>query len=211
MDQQLISIREIQKLEEVRGNRDDFVKSDEFLKICSKHKAIPRDLKKSSLNKTKRDLYIDYLVSLTQEYIDENSIVSWDHFKSKDNTRRVAKLLFEFGVPGEVNYYGCSESKTENSEELTKLTFKEFYELCQIQFNYEGSYGSFKKMVSKKYGSFAEYCLERGYDINNTKWENDETAVRVAEKIGSLEDIKTKSNSLYKYLLENGLTKRLVS
>ena len=78
------------------------------------------------------------------------------------------------------------------SQVLTRLTLEEFYELCQIQFSYDGLFGAFKKLVSKKYGSFVEYYLERGYDINNTNWENDETALRVVKKIGSTEEVKKK-------------------
>ena len=54
-------------------------------------------------------------------------------------------------------------------------------------------------------GHFCRAPKSRGYDINGTKWESDETAIRVACKLGSLDAIEQKSISLFKYLQQRDL------
>ena len=207
MDELLKTVKEIQELANFNGSPKDFITSKIFLSFCSKHNLIPSNLKKSDMNKECRDLHIDYLVSLTQDYIDDKNVTSWEEFKTHNSNKKVWKILFDFGVRGELEF-DRNEAGFEQ-ESLTKLTFEEFYELCQIQFHYDGSFRSFKKMIVSTYGSFTEYCLKKGYDINNTKWECEETALRVAQKIGSLERIKEKSPILYKYLHEKNIHKKI--
>jgi hypothetical protein len=206
MDNYLKTLKEIFEMSCFEGTQEDFISSKSFISFLNKERIIPSNLKKSDMSRDQRDLYIDYLALLTQEHIDRNKILSWDDLKSHSSCKKSWKMLFEFGVRGELVFEN-QEIITEES--LTRITFREFYELCQIQFYYDGSFGSFKKMISKKYGSFAEYCLERGHDINNTKWESDETALRVAEKIGSTENIKVMSSSLYRYLEEKKILKKI--
>ena len=89
-----------------------------------------------------------------------------------------------------------------------RVTLEELYEVYRIKFNFNGSLQSFKRQITRTYGSYAEYCLKKGYDINTTRWDSEETALRVARKLGSIEEIGRKSPSLLKYLEERKLTKK---
>jgi len=208
MDELLKTVKEIQGLADFNGSPKEFITSKIFLPFCSKHNLIPSNLKTSDMNKERRNLYIDYLVSLTQTYIEDKNITSWEEFKAHDDNKKVWKILFNFGVRGELEF-DRDKADSEQESSLTKLTLEEFYKLYQIQFNYDGSFRSFKKNIVSQYGSFTEYCLKKGHAINNTKWECEETALRVAQKIGSLEKVKEKSPSLYKYLHEKNIHKKI--
>lgn len=208
MDDLLKSLKEIKAFIKYQGSIQELAAHDALTEICRKHKIVPGSIKTSMIPKDHRDKFTDYLVEITHKFVLKNEIDSWEEFVRHPKTRRIAKILFDFGVRGEV-FPLEEEDKLVPSVVDKRLTINELYELCQIKFNFDGSLGSFKKMISKRYGSFGEYCLERGYDINNTKWESDETALRVAKKIGSLEKIKIKSSSLYKYLLDNNLLDKI--
>lgn len=207
MDSLLKPLKDIKEIINFKGHVKDMTRIDNFHKLCKKHKIIPNNLKPSMIPAENRNAMTDLLVELTHKFVLENKIDSWEEFVSSPKTRKIAKLLFEFGVRGEVFPLEEDGLSKKPEEEDRRLTFHEFYELCQIKFNFDGSFGSFKKMIEKKYGSFAEYCLLKGYDINNTKWESDETAIRIAQKIGSMEKVKSKSSSLYNYLNDKNLLK----
>lgn len=208
MDDMLKSLKDIKSLIKYQGTIQDMAKLGNFTEVCRKHRIVPKGFKPSMIPKEQRDKFIDYLVEITHKFVLKSEIDSWEEFARHPKTRVISKILFDFGVRGEV-FPLEEEDKPVATVPEKRLTIHEFYELCQIKFNFDGSLGSFKKMISKRYGSFGEYCLSKGYDINNTKWESDETALRVAQKIGSLEDIKLKSSSLYKYLLEKNLLDKI--
>lgn len=205
MDSLLKPLKVIKEILDFKGHVQDMTRIDNFHVLCKKHKFIPSNLKASMIPADNRDAMTDLLVELTHKFVLENNIDSWDEFARNPKTRKIAKLLFEFGVRGEVFPLEEEGQIKKEVEEDRRLTFQEFYELYQIKFNFDGPFGSFKKVIEKNYGSFAEYCLLKGYDINNTKWESDETAIRIAQKIGSMEKVKSKSSSLYNYLNEKNL------
>jgi hypothetical protein len=206
MDALLKQLKDIKLAAKFDGTVLEFVALDDFTAICKKLKVVPVNIKLSMLPQDGQESFVNYLVEITHKFVLKEKIESWSEFKRHPDCFKIEKLLFQFGVRGAL--FPLDEENSNDGPLLLedrKITFFEFYELCQIQFNFDGSFGSFKKMISKKYGSFAEYCLSRGYDINNTKWESDETAIRVARKIGSPAEVKAKSSSLYKYLDDRNL------
>ena len=189
------------------GSTDEFKHSAEVVSWCVENRRIIR-LSPQEMTGAEKNRYTDFLVSLMREYlIAHPKVTTWSEFASLPENNKTQALFHQFGVRGEVfGVESFQDDEAPRAERSRKnLTFMEFYELCQIQFHYEGSFGSFKKLIARKYGSFAEYCILRGYDINGTKWENDETAIRVAQKLGSLTEIKNRAGSLYKYLHDHRL------
>lgn len=211
MDAWLRALRDIKK--EI-GYVDliDKLKVDEcLLRYCEDAQIIVKNLRPIDFRnrKTERNKYTDHLLRLTQKFLRVHpEIRTWEEFKSHQETKSVWRLLNEFGVRQEIfpSKIGNDE-KEERSK--TNLTLSEFYEVCQIHFHFNGTFESFKRSIQRQYGSFAEYCLMKGYDINSTKWENDETAIRVAKKLGSREEVKKQSSSLYKYLTDKKLWEKI--
>ncbi|MBS1984819.1 MAG: DUF2779 domain-containing protein [Bdellovibrionales bacterium] len=203
MDSLLRFVRDAQKACMFEGTREEFLRSDAFLRFCKSEGVIVR-VRPQDLDPEKRHKFADHLRDLAKQFLTEHpEVKTWSDFASLRETRKAQLLIHEFGVRAELFNEVQPESRQERPR--TNLTLPEFYELCQIQFNFDGSFGSFKKHVAKQFGSFAEYCLMKGYDINNTKWESDETAVRVARKLGSIEVVKAKSPTLFTYLSERDL------
>jgi len=211
MDALLVTLNEIKKELSFEGTKEDLIKSGSVLKYCKKKNAIAK-INPGDWDKKSRIEYTEFLVSHTRSYLNANPhITSWNEFSRQKDTRRIHKMLHEYGVKGELFPLESLEEVKPKQRSKTSLTMPEFYELCQIQFHFQGSFLSFKRFIQRQYGSFAEYCIMKGYDINSTKWENDETAIRVARKLGSVEKVKEKSASLYKYLNEKDLLEQAFS
>jgi hypothetical protein len=208
MDKKLKTLKEIKEALAYEGKLSDLKGDEKLLNFCFKNCVIVK-LQPSDLNRDQKEKYTNFLVALTKEYLkDKPEIASWEAFRQQSDTKNTNRFLHEFGVKGEVFPFGETEVKEPPiARPKTSLTLQEFYEMCQIQFHYSGTYSAFNRMIGRQYGSFAEYCILKGYDINSTRWESDETALRVAAKLGSLEAVKQKSKSLLKYLEENDLVK----
>lgn len=206
MDDKLRSLKEVKEALAYEGSLTQLKSDEKLLNFCFKNCVIVK-LSPSSLTPEQREKYTDFLVSLTKEFLEENSeIKDWTDFKQRNDTRKIHKYLYEVGVTGEVlPYEPVTEESLKQDKTKTSLTVEEFYELCQIQFHFNGTLSSFKRILAKEYGSFAEYCILKGYDINKTKWENDETAIRVARQLGSIDEVKIRSKSLFKYLTDKKL------
>lgn len=207
MDSLIIRASDAKEFARFKGTTEEFKRSRDVVEWCIQKKQIVR-LSPQDMNREERERYTDYLVSLMQSFLKENpGITSWSDFASKPENNKTAALFHQFGVRGAI--FGVESFQTDHAPAIersrTNLTFEEFFEMCQIEFHYQGTLGSFKKMISRRYGSFAEYCINKGYDINGTKWENDETAVRVARKLGTVAEVKKRASSLYKYLTDKGL------
>jgi hypothetical protein len=121
MDSYLKTLKEIQAISGFIGTPEKFILSDSFISLLNKNRLIPVNLKKGDMNKERRDLYIDYLVFLTQEYVEKNNILSWDDFILHKDCQKSYKILFQFGDRREL-YLENHEVILEES--LTKLTFK---------------------------------------------------------------------------------------
>lgn len=208
MDKKLKTIKEIKDALSYEGKVSDLKGDEKLLNFCFKNCVIVK-LQPSDLNRDQKEKYTNFLVALTKEYLKERpEIASWESFRQQNDTKKSHGFLYEFGVKGELFPFGETEvDETTVPRPKTSLTLQEFYEMCQIQFHYSGTYSAFNRMIGRQYGSFAEYCILKGYDINNTKWDSDDTALRVAAKLGSLEVVKEKSKSLSKYLEEKNLIK----
>lgn len=208
MDKKLRTLREIKEALEYEGKIGDLKGDDRLINFCFKNCVIVK-LQPSDLSSAQKEKYTNFLVDLTKEYLKTKpEIESWESFRQQSDTKKSHGFLHEFGVKGEVFPFGETEVEvTPASRPKTSLTLQEFYEMCQIQFHYSGTYSAFNRMIGRQYGSFAEYCILKGYDINSTRWESDETALRVAAKLGSLDAVKTRSKSLLKYLEEKDLVR----
>jgi hypothetical protein len=206
MDKKLKTLKEIKQALAYEGKLSDLKGDEKLLNFCFKNCVIVK-LQPSDLNRDQKEKYTNFLVALTKEYLQEKpEISSWEAFRQQSDTKKSHGFLHEFGIKGEVFPFGENEVKESPiTRPKTSLTLQEFYEMCQIQFHYSGTYSAFNRMIARQYGSFAEYCILKGYDINSTKWDSDETALRVATKLGSLEAVKQRSKSLLKYLEENDL------
>lgn len=213
MDHLLTFARDAKESSGFAGSTEEFKGSPDLVTWCIRNRRIVR-ISSQELSRTEKDRYTDFLVTLLREYLKANPhVTSWSDFASRPENNKVRALFHLFGVRGEV--FGVESFQGDDipqaARSRTNLTFEEFYEMCQIQFHYQGSFGSFKKLISKKYGSFAEYCILKGLDINGTKWESDETATRVAKKLGSIEAIKYRAASLFKYLSDRDLLDQIFS
>ena len=205
MDNLIIKLSDVKAALQFQGTIEKFKSSKELINYCCKHGFIAI-VTPGYLSKELREVYTIHLVELTKSFILRNpAITSRDEFAKRKDTKKVNKLFFEYGVTAEIFPQEIESDTPVEIRSKTSLKMKEFYEVCQIQFHFEGSFLSFKKFIQRQYGSFAEYCIQKGYDINSSKWESDETALRVARKLGSLDAVKAKSKSLYNYLVEHSL------
>lgn len=211
MDKLLIDIKDLKETAEFEGKLADFKSSSKLVDVCRKNGVIAKGLMPSAIEKDMRSIYFDHLACLAKEYLENHSeIRNWDDFCKVTKNRAVAKIFFEFGVKAEVfdNIPEISDKKVA-AENPLRITEEEVFELSKIRFNFKGSLTSFKRMIVDLYGSYAEYCIEKGFDINQTKWEDREVALRCAIKIGNMDKIKRRSKSLYKYLTENHLADKV--
>lgn len=207
MDSLIKELKDLKTMCNYEGSIADFKSSDELVDICIKSKSIAKSVKSQQLKKKRRDDYFKHLCELTTLYLSSRPhIETWDEFCSINTNKSTSKLLFDYGVRGQLfQSDGYLKEKPENKPSETRVTIDELYDMCKIRFNFKGTKGAFKKHIQNEYGSYAEYCLQMGYDINATKWEDPQAALRCANKIGNIEDVKKKSPSLYNYLSEKGL------
>lgn len=210
MDLLLKKVSELKAASGFKGTDEQFRNSEKLVFVCRKLGFISDIKYPTKINKAVRDDYYTHLVALTKKHLFANpEQKSWHKFCSDPANRKIHKILQEFGVRQEL--FSNDEDAVYNPLQPSSrnITIEELYELCQIQFNFDGSMSSFKRYLQRTYGSFAEYCIDKGYDINSCKWESEETAMRVAFRLGSTEEIKKKSLSLYNFLSTKGLLKKL--
>jgi hypothetical protein len=209
MDQFLISLIEARKQSAFEGSSRQFKGSRELVEFCIKNSKIVESVHPSEMNEDYYNYYFNFLVEKTLEASKVvEDLKGIDDLKNRPSFRKVFKILWDFGVIGEIRNKHDSKANSdtkENQRSPNSITIKELYVVYQVKENFSGSELAFKKQVQKLYGSFAEYCLVKGYDINTSKWESDETAIRVAKKLGSKAAIQAKSKSLYNYLNEKDL------
>ncbi len=209
MDSLIVSVQDLKEKAGFKGSLKQFKSSKDLVTFCRKTGVIadirdPADICKSAL-----DDYFTHLCALTKQYLfDNKELKAWEKFASRPENRKVHKILHEFGVRGELFSEASEEVYDPITPNPTRITIEDLHEIYQIKFNYEGSLQTFKKQIWRMYGSYAEFCLEKGYDINNVRWEPD-FAIRVANKIGSKEKIQKKCPTLWKYIEENKLENSL--
>lgn len=214
MDSFIRSIADLKALAGYTGSLAQFKSSKELVKCCRANGVIADIKKPSDICKASSDEYYTHLCALTKKYLFEHRhLKHWEKFVINPNNQKVQKILHEFGVArGSGIFSDEPEDKYDPIESNTKkITLEELYDVYQIKYNFDGTFLSFKKQIQKTYGSYAEFCLAKGLEINNTKWESDETAIRVARKLGSVEVVKEKCPSLLKYLEEKKLLKETFS
>ncbi|MGE3759147.1 MAG: hypothetical protein AB7H97_15395 [Pseudobdellovibrionaceae bacterium] len=214
MDSLIRSVSELKEMSGYRGNVTQFRSSKELITYCRANGLIADIKKPSDICNSAFDEYYTHLCALAKKYLFEHRhLKHWDKFAASAKNRKAHKILHEFGVArGSGIFSDEPEDKYDPVETTTKkITLEELYDVYQIKFNFDGSFLSFKKQIQRTYGSYAEFCLAKGLDINNTKWESDETAIRVARKLGSAAVVKEKCPSLLKYLEEKKLFKEAFS
>jgi len=208
MDSLIKSVAELKELSGYKGGINQFRRSKELVNICRREGFIADIKNPSDICKPMFDEYYTHLCALAKKYLFEHrKLKHWDKFAASPNNRKAHKILHEFGVArGSGIFSDEPEDKYDPIESSTKkITLEELYDVYQVKYNFDGSFISFKRQLQKVYGSYAEFCLEKGLDINTTRWESDETAIRVARKLGSIAAVKEKSPSLLKYLEDKKL------
>ena len=209
MDSLIKSVQELKELSGYKGGLKQFRSSSDLVVFCRKNQLIADIKDPADICKNCSDDYYTHLTALTKKYLFENKdMKSWEKFASNPENRKAHKILHEFGVRGELFSEKSDDEYDPITPNATRITIEDLHEIYQIKFNYEGSLQTFKKQIWRMYGSYAEFCLEKGYDINNVRWEPD-FATRVANKIGSKNAIQKRCPTLWKYLVENNLTKTL--
>ena len=212
MDQLLRTVSAIMEEYKARGSTKQFKSSAELVLACRKLGVIAEILSPTEIHKASREDYFTHLCGLTKKYLFGNPEQKhWSTFVSDPANRKVHKILHEFGVRQELFSDDQNEVYTPLTPSSRRITLEEFYEVCQIQFNFGGSFPAFKRYIQKTYGSFAEYCILKGFEINTTNWDSAETALRVAEKIGGIDEIKRRSPSLHKYLIDDDLITKIIA
>lgn len=212
MDDMVMSVKDLKKLSSYSGSLKQFKSSKELVEVCRRNSLIADIKDPAQINKGSFDDYFTHLCALTKQYLFEHrELKVWDKFASSAECKKVAKIFHEIGIARSSGLF--SDGEDEEYDPLIpnskRVTLEELYEVYSLKYNFNGSLQSFKRQITRMYGSYAEYCLQKGYDINTTKWDSEETAIRVARKLGSLSEIERKSPSLLKYLDERNLTKRI--
>src|SRR5438552_48196 len=144
MDELLTFARDAKESCGFEGSAAEFKRSPALIDWCIEHHRIIR-LSPQELSREGKERYTDYLVELIREYLKAHpEMKNWSAFASRPENRKVQALFQQFGVRGEV--FGIESFQEEELEQparpQTNLTIEEFYEMCQIQFHYEGSLGS---------------------------------------------------------------------
>jgi hypothetical protein len=210
MDLLLKKVSELKEAAKFKGTEEQFRNSEKMVTLCRKLGVIAEIRDPSKVGHDYRDDYYTHLISLTKKHLFANpEQKSWSKFCSDPANRKIHKILQEFGVRQELFTDDDEAVYNPLQPSSRNITIEELYELCQIQFNFDGSMSSFKRYLQRTYGSFAEYCIDKGYDINSCKWESEETALRVAFRLGSVDEIKKRSSSLYNFLESKNLLKQL--
>jgi hypothetical protein len=215
MDEMLITLTEARRALGFDGTNSELLKTEELIHFCVENQFILKSVKKSDLHsKLYEEKYYPFMLKAAwQHLIKLEHIEDADQLKSEPGYQKVSKVLWSHGVFGDLRdklkEYKKEQATRHAVAEQPKLTLAELHEICQIYHGYEGSYSAFARHIQRTYGSFAEYCLQKGYDVNTTKWEDQDAAVRVAKKIGDPMKIKYKSPSLLKFLKDKGLLEKL--
>ncbi|RYZ88774.1 MAG: hypothetical protein EOP06_10385 [Proteobacteria bacterium] len=208
MDSMLRSVAELKVLAGYKGSLAQFRSSKQLVTFCRKNSVIADIKNPSDICKSAFDEYYTHLCSLAKKYLFEHrELKFWDNFAASASNRKVQKLFHEYGVArGSGIFSEQPEDRYDPTETNTKkITLEELYDVYQIKFNFDGSFQSFKRQIQRAYGSYAEFCLEKGLEINTSTWDSKETAIRVARKLGTPASVKTKCPSLLKYLEDKGL------
>lgn len=212
MDLLIKKVSEIKVQARFKGSDVQFRSSQKLVLFCRRSGLIAEVRDPTDINIECRDDYYTHLVALTKKHLFANpEQKNWAKFCADPANRKTQKILQEFGVRQELFSSDEAAVYSPFQNPSRNLTIEEFYYLCQIQFNFDGSLSAFKRYVQRTYGSFAEYCIDKGYDINSCRWESEETALRVATRLGTIPEIKRKSSSLYNFLESKGLLKKLMA
>jgi hypothetical protein len=206
MDHLIISIKQIHAQTREQITIGEYKGSSQLVNACIRLKVIAKGASAQSFLKSDRDRYTTFLESLARDYLAAHpNVKSWDAFKVVSENRAVAKIFFDYGVKNSV-FDNLGEQKSgHQSVERKRVTVEDLHEICVIRFNFTGSIVSFKRMIEDHFGSYAEYCITKGYELNQSKWDDREAAIRCAKKLGSLEEIRDRSASLYKFIVDNDL------
>ncbi|MFN7455467.1 MAG: hypothetical protein ACK5RO_12505 [Pseudobdellovibrionaceae bacterium] len=212
MDQLIRSVKDLKQLSSYSGTLTQFKSSKELVDTCRRH-GLRADVKDpSSICKKSFDDYFTHLTALTKVFLfAHRDLKVWSKFASHPECRKVSKIFHEIGIARSSGLFTDEEDVAYDPliPDSKRVTLEQLYEVYKIKRNYSGTLMAFKRQITRMYGSYAEYCLNKGYDINTTKWDSEDTAIRVARKLGSIEEIQRKSSSLLKYLEEKKLLKKV--
>lgn len=214
MDHLIRSVKELKAFSLHKGSLAQFKCSKDLVEVCRRQGVVADIKDPSSISKSAFDDYFTHLCALAKKFLFEHrDLKVWSKFAAHPNCRKIEKIFHEFGVARSSGLFTDeAEAKYDPTmPDSKRVTLEELYEVYRIKFNFSGSLQAFKRQITRTYGSYAEYCLQKGYDINTTRWDMEETALRVAKKLGSLEAVEKKSTSLVKYLEEKKLTKLVFS
>jgi hypothetical protein len=208
MDALVKSAKELKALSSYSGSLAQFKSSKDLVEVCRRNGFIADIKDPSTICRFAFDEYFTHLCALTKVFLfAHRELKVWKRFASHPECRKVSKIFHEIGIARSSGLFTDEEEAIYDPliPDSKRVTLEELYEVYRIKFNFNGSLMSFKRQLTRTYGSYAEYCLSKGYDINTTKWDSEETAIRVAKKLGSVEAIQRKSPSLLKYLEDRKL------
>ncbi len=211
MDHLLRSVKELKELSFYRGSLKQFKSAKDLVEVCRRHGVIADIKDPADICKSVYEDYFTHLCALTKVFLFQHrELKVWKHFASHPECKKIQKIFHEIGMARSSGLFTDDVEAQYDPliPDSKRVTLEELYEVYRIKFNFNGSLQSFKRQITRTYGSYAEYCMAKGYDINTTKWDFEETALRVAKKLGSLEEIQRKSPSLLKYLEDRKLTKK---
>lgn len=212
MDSLIRSVADLKDLASYKGSLKQFRSSRELVDTCRRHGLIADIKNPAEICKSAFDDYFTHLCALAKKYLfEKRHLKVWSKFASDPGCRKASKIFHEIGVARSSGLF-VEEEDVEYDPRLPdskRVTLEELYEVYRIKFNYAGSLAAFRRQIMRLYGSYAEYCLAKGYDINTTKWDSEETAIRVAKKLGSPAEIQKQCPSLWKYLEERKLASKL--
>jgi hypothetical protein len=211
MDQLIRSVKKLKELSAYGGSLAQFKSSKDLVEVCRRHGLIADIKDPSTICKSSLDDYFTHLCALTKVFLFEHpDLKVWAKFAEYPECRKIQKIFHEIGIARSSGLFTDDVEAQYDPliPDSKRVTLEELFEVYRIKFNFSGSLQSFKRQITRTYGSYAEYCLKKGYDINTTRWDSEETALRVARKLGSLEEVQRKSPSLLKYLEERKLIKK---
>ncbi len=211
LDSCLKNLIEVKREMNFKGSNKELLVSIELIDYCVNHKLILKNASKSDFNKKMyEEKYYPHLLRLGWEFLlSKEHLSNADELMRQPGCRKAGKVLWNHGVFGDLREqftaYQRDKSEKFKAKHRPSLTLSQLYEICQIYHGFEGSESSFRRHIQRTYGSFAEYCLQKGYDINASKWEDPEAALRVAKKFESFEALKYGCPSLLKFLQDKDL------
>ena len=208
MDDLIIALKDIMNNVDYHHGAKSFQKSKKLVDFCIEKGKIADISIPQKIPEQNRKIYLNHLVNLTKNFFaNHNDIFTWNDFRNHSKNKKIHSILHNFGVPGEIHLPDNKDNCSGKSK--TSLTITEFYEIAKMKFNFQGTENAFKRHIQKLYGSYAEYCIQKGYDVNSCFWDCEETALRCAKKLGGLEQVKKRSKSLYHFLEKNNLLEKL--